>query len=375
MSRALALAIAFAVGVLVGHPAAAAGPTLAEGPSRHVSALSGPVAAAIDARMTEAARHGYDGAVIVESGGKVVLSAGYGFADRAARRPFTTRTPAQIGSITKSFTGLAVSQLAAEGRLDLTKPVKAYAPEAAEPGGSATLEQLLGHRSGLMDDCGDDFDRITRDDLLKRCLAKPLAHPVGEENYSNIGYATLAAVVERVTGQPWERYLAEHVWRPFGMKDTGWTFPGRDRRDFAIGHLKDAPQGVISDKITALGGEVWNLKGDGGLQASAEDMLRYWRGMQRQPAKVHDMMLVRRAPPGVEVMEGHGLFFRFDAKGETVRIGHSGSDGVFFSYIGWLPPTRTFVYFVGSNGEDEVKPVLQDVLKILLHGPEALTKP
>jgi CubicO group peptidase (beta-lactamase class C family) len=373
MSRTLAIALA--LGVLIGQPAAAAGPPPAEGPSRQVGALSGPVAAAIDARMTEAARHGFDGAVIVETDGKVVLRAGYGFGDRAAKRPFTTRTIAQMGSITKSFTGLAVSQLVAEGRLDLTKPVKAYAPEAAEPGASATLEQLLRHRSGLMDDCGDDFDRITRDDLLKRCLAQPLAHPIGEENYSNIGYATLAAVVERVTGLPWEDYLAQHVWRPFGMKDTGWTFPGRDHTDIAIGYLKDAPQPVISDQITALGGEVWNLKGDGGLQASVEDMLRYWHGMQRQPAKVHDLMLVRHAPPGVEVMEGHGLFFRFDAKGEPVRIGHSGSDGVFFSYIGWLAPSRTFVYFVGSNGEPEVKPVLQDVLKILLHGPDALTKP
>jgi CubicO group peptidase (beta-lactamase class C family) len=371
MSRILAIALALGALAL---PAAAA-PAAEQMPARQVGALSGPIATAIDARMTEAARHGFDGAVIVETDGKVVLSAGYGFADRSTRRPFTTRTPAQIGSITKSFTGLAVSQLAAEGRLDLTKPVKAYAPEAAEPGASATLEQLLGHRSGLMDDCGEDFDRITRDDLLTRCLAKPLAHPVGEENYSNIGYATLAAVVEKVAGQPWETYLAQHVWRPFGMKDAGWTFPGRPARDFAIGYLKDAPQGVISDKIAAMDGEVWNLKGDGGLQVSTDDMLRFWHGLQRQPAKVHDLMLVRHAAPGVEVMEGHGLFFRFDAKGEPVRVGLAGSDGVFFSYMGWLPPSRTFVYFVGSNGEPEVKPVLQDVLKILLHGPDALTKP
>lgn len=369
MSRILALA--FALAIAVGQSAAAAPTT----PARQVRALAGPVAAAVDARMAEAAGHGFNGAVIVETDGKVVLSAGYGFADRQAGRPFTPRTIAQIGSVTKSFTGLAISQLAAGGRIDLKAQVKAYAPEAAEPGASATLEQLLSHSSGLIDDCGEDFERITRNDLLTRCLAKPLAHPPGEDNYSNIGYATLAAVVEKVTGEPWETYLAQHVWRPFGMKDTGWTFPGRPARDFAIGYLKDQPQEVISDRIAAMNGEVWNLKGDGGLQASAEDMLRYWHGIEAQPPKVRDLMLVRHAPPGVEVVEGHGLAFRFDKDGRLTRIGHAGSDGVFFSYMGWLPASKTFFYFVGSNGDDQVKPVLQDVMRILIHGPQNPAKP
>lgn len=375
MKRALTLALLLA---LAGAPLArAAEPAAAAeaAPARQVETIKGAVAEAIDRRLTEAARHGFDGAVVVEIDGELVFSGGYGFADRASKRPFTTKTTAQIGSITKTFTGLAISQLAAEGKIDLKAPLRTYAPEAAEPGASATIEQLLAHEAGLIDDCGEDFERITRDDLLTRCLARPLAHPRGTDNYSNIGYATLGAVVERVSGQPWEDYLAQHVFKPFGMSRSGWQFPGRPASDFAIGYLKDVPQGVISDRIAALHGEVWNLKGDGGLQASAEDMRRFWHGIQAQPAKVRELMLVRSPRPGVEVVEGHGLAFRFDKDGKLYRIGHAGSDGVFFSYLGWLPASRTFFYFVGSNGEDEVKPVLQDTMKILIHGPQALSQP
>jgi hypothetical protein len=62
------------------------------------------------------------------------------------------------------------------------------------------------------------------------------------------------------------------------------------------------------------------------------------------------------------VAEGYGLFFRTDETGKLYRVGHSGSDGTFFSYVGWFPQTDVQFYFVGNNGEDQVKPLLRDVL-------------
>ncbi len=106
-------------------------------------------------------------------------------------------------------------------------------------------------------------------------MAKALDHPPGKSIYSNMGLSIAAAVVESVSKQSWTEYLRGHIWRPFGMTRTGWTYEGRQVSGFAVGYLAGKPQGVISDKIRALGGEDWHLKGNGGLQASAEDMLRF----------------------------------------------------------------------------------------------------
>ena len=56
-----------------------------------------------------------------------------------------------------------------------------------------------------------------------------------------------------------------------------------------------------------------------------------------------------------EVKEGYGLFFRHDATGKLYRVGHGGSDGVFFAYFAWYPQHDAFIYFVGNNGEEPVR--------------------
>jgi CubicO group peptidase (beta-lactamase class C family) len=334
------------------------------GPEKRVEVLNGPVAAAVDRQLTAAAAEGFGGAVVIEMGGEMVLKAGYGYADREAGAAFTADTAAQIGSITKTFTALAVIQLAAAGRLDLKSAVKTYLPTAAEPAASATLSQLMTHTAGLADYCGGDFDRRTKTELLTICMAKPLAHPAGKYVYSNMGLSIAAAVVEAVAGHKWEDYLRDHIWRPFGMTRTGWTFDAPRSGGFAVGYLNDKPRGVISDRIAALAGADWNLKGNGGLQASAADMHRFYRGIMRQAEAVRGVMLqphVKGEEPGV--MEGYGLFFRLDGSGKPYRIGHGGSDGVFFSYFAIFPQHNTFLYFVGNNGEQPVKDQLKAALK------------
>jgi CubicO group peptidase (beta-lactamase class C family) len=178
-----------------------------------------------------------------------------------------------------------------------------------------------------------------------------------------MGVSFAAAVLEQVTGKRWEDHLRDRIWKPFGMNDTGWTFPGRSSASFAVGYLGDKPQGVISDRIAALEGADWHLKGNGGMQASAADMLRFYRGILSQPEAVRSILLVPHADgASPDVKEGYGLFFRLDESKQPYRIGHSGSDGVFFSYFAIYPQQDAFLYFVGNNGETAVRPVLQKVL-------------
>ena len=345
-------------------------------PVKRVVVAKGPIGEAVDRQLTSAAAdRGFGGAVVIAVKDEVIVQGGWGYADRETKTPFTAETTAQIGSITKSFTSLAVSQLAAAGKLRLDAPVGTYLRGAAEPAASATLDQLMTHTAGLDDYCGDDFDRRTRDEVLSLCMAKPLKQPPGKHLYSNMGLSMAAAAVETASGQRWEDYLRDHVWRPFGMTGTGWTFAKPPAGGFAIGYKDNVGQGVISDRIAALGGADWNLKGNGGLQASANDMYRYYRGLKSQPEAVRELMLKPHVEEEPGVFWGYGLAFRTDDGGKVYRIGHGGSDGVFFAYLAIYPQQDAFAYFVGNNGEEPVRTELQGVLRTLQTAIGAGPKP
>src|SRR5262249_19817717 len=140
---------------------------------RHVETIRGPIGEQIDQLLTTAAADGFSGAAIVEINGELVFAGGYGWADREAYRAFTIDTVAQIGSITKTFTAAAIPDLVRQSLVDLDQPASHYLRGASQPGASATLRQLLSHRSGMRDTCGDDFELRSRAQFETVCMALP----------------------------------------------------------------------------------------------------------------------------------------------------------------------------------------------------------
>jgi len=325
--------------------------------------------ASIEMAMPDAVKkQGFGGYVLVEVHGKPVFSKAYGYANREKKVPFRIDTIAQIGSLTKSMTAFAILNLAREGKIDIEKPVKSYLRGAAEPAASATIHQLLTHHAGLADHCGDDFDPLTRETELHTCMAKPLEFNPGEDHYSNMGYSILAAVVEQVSGQSWEDYERAHLWQPLGMKDTGFArFDDAKPERFAYGYPPGKPRDdAISNSIARLHGADWNLRGNGGTQSTVVDMERYYRALSGKipgiPRDVAALMTSPRDPIEGEAWEGYGFAVRFDKNNQPYRIGFAGSDEVFMCYFGWLPRQDVFIYVVGNNGWDNVKPVISTVL-------------
>lgn len=352
-----------AVAILLALPAASCGQaTAVDVVAESARPLHRILTAAADER-------GFSGAVIVERAGTIVLKSGYGLADRERGIPFTARTIAQVGSLTKQFTAMAVVDLWNQGRIELTDPVSRYLPEAAPPLASRTLHQLLTHSAGLPENCGRDFQAVTIAQLLRGCLAADgaVSEP-GSFSYSNVGYSLLGAVVEAVAGVDLDTHLRRRFFQPLGMERTGYRFPAPSADDFALGYTGTAPQRPIHERIATLGDAWWNLKGNGGMQASPEDMHRWSVALRRGPvitdamrAKALDRHVMR--DPGVFV--AYGWFVRTDDAGGTVRISHSGSDGVFFSTALWWPETDTFLYLVGSSGEAQTLEALRALLEAL----------
>jgi CubicO group peptidase (beta-lactamase class C family) len=306
----------------------------------------------------------FGGAVVIERAGTVLLQAGYGLADRERRIPFTPRTIAQVGSLTKQFTAMAVLDLWRRGRLGLNDPVSRHLPGVPGPLADRTIHQLLTHTAGLPEYCGLDFQRTTLEDLLACVEVEGAVSPAGSVSYSNAGYSVLAAVVESVSGMGLEAYLRDRFLVPLGMHRTGYHFPATPDTAFALGYGPGGAQRPISERITPMGDAWWHLKGNGGMQASAADMHRWSIALRHGPVIDDTMRAMAFSPhetrdPGVHA--GYGWFVRTDENG-IFRISHTGSDGVFYAAALWYPRSDTFVYFVGNSGEQRTLGVLRRLL-------------
>lgn len=153
-----------------------------------------------------------------------------GRADRASGRPLTADDPVRIASVSKLVVALGVLRLVERGRLDLDRDVSDYLGwrlrHPAHPDRPVTLAQLLGHRAGLTDrinyalPLGTDLEAAL-EDAEAWDDARP---PGGDFVYANLNYPVVAAAVEGVTGERFDRAMTELVFRPLGI-DACFNWP------------------------------------------------------------------------------------------------------------------------------------------------------
>ncbi len=329
-----------------------------------------PVLMDVDAVLEKHSADGSGFVILLEVDGLLVFSKGYGYADRAPQRRFTPKTVAQIGSITKQFTATAVLQLAEAGKIDLDAPIADYLPSIAVHARTATIHQILTHSAGFPGYCGSDFTRFSKADMLEKCLAEPLQfEPGAQYAYSNAGYAVLGMAIEAVTGESLENHIKNNVLRPNGLNRTGYHFPVEPESGLAHGYRNGEDRGVISDRIAEMGEDWWNLKGNGGIQASSLDMYAWYKALNGRAGVlspwVREQLTKPHTPWKDGVAEGYGWFFRDDGTDMVRQMSHSGSDGVFFSYYWHRPEEKLFLYFVGNSGEEPSVEALRKILDIL----------
>ena len=233
-------------------------------------------AAAVDAYLRRAVPFGFSGSVLLATDGRVRLAAGYGWADRVAGRLNASTTVLSLGSITKPLTSTAVLRLVDGGALALHDRLGDRLPGVPQDKADITVEQLLSHSAGLIDATGDDFEPGARHDVLTAIMAAPLRFEPGTAYaYSNTGYSVLAAILEAVTGAPYESALAELVLNPAGMQRTGYRGPAWSRAELAHFYVGDADVGVHIDKNYPS----WHVVGNGEMLSTVHDLYRLTRAL------------------------------------------------------------------------------------------------
>jgi CubicO group peptidase (beta-lactamase class C family) len=202
-------------------------PADAPAPPRLASAA---LAAATRARVAAAAKaDSFSGAVLIADGGKPVLEAAYGLADRDARTPNTPQTQFRFGSMGKMFTAVSIMQLAQAGKLDLTAPIGRYLTDYpnADIAAKVTINHLLTHTGGTGDIFAPEYFARRLEvkdpkDYVALFGARPPRFAPGErQEYSNYGFMLLGRIVEVVSGQSYDDYIATHIFAPAHMTATG----------------------------------------------------------------------------------------------------------------------------------------------------------
>ncbi|MEL7304370.1 MAG: serine hydrolase domain-containing protein [Myxococcota bacterium] len=301
---------------------------------------------------------GFSGSVGVSRRGTIVFAAGTGLCEVEPRRECDADTVFPIGSITKPMTATAVVALEAEERLAFDDTLVDFLPDIDLSKRNITIEQLLTHTSGFVDSIGDDEEAIEWPEFQRRSAATDLEDSPGVAyRYSNVGYSYLGRIVELVNPDGYEAYLRTRFFDPADMDRTGYVLPVWDGVPFAIGyrdHDLERRWGTILDEPWAEDGPFWNLRGNGGVLSTVNDMLSWQRSLPDDA--LPEPSLERMLSPLVD--EGGGdTFYGYGWTVMDTDVGrvawHDGGNDIFYAVVFWFREADTF--FVGLTNASSNK--------------------
>lgn len=269
----------------------------------------------------------FSGAVLIAKDGKPIFEAPYGLADRAAQTPVTLQTQFRFGSMGKMFTAVSIMQLAEAGKLDLKAPIGRYLTDYpnAEIASKVTIENLLTHTGGTGDIFGPEFDahRLTlkdaKDYVALYGARAPLFPPGTKQAYSNYGFMLLGRIVEVVSGQSYNDYIAQHIFAPAHMTATG-NQPETVKLNRAAGYM--SRDGGLKDAADTL---PWSGTPAGGGYSTVGDLLAFADALMDH--RLLNEAGWRQLTTG-QITGPGGLIARYDFGDETFEgrrfLGHAG---------------------------------------------------
>jgi CubicO group peptidase (beta-lactamase class C family) len=311
------------------------------------------------------------GALRVTAGGDVVAEHVAGVTGGATPSPCGPRTRFQIASISKQFTAAAILALVQRGQLTVDDRLARWFPGGPDGWADITVHQLLSHTSGLGH--WDDFPEIDvhaavpAGEFLALLRSRPLTGRPGRRfSYSSPGFWLLAQIVGLVSGCGYPEFAGSALLEPAGLADTFVGSPG-GRPHVASGHSDGTP--VPSYELDHTG------QGAGDLYSTVADLDRWNRrlpGLLGEPGR--RMMFARYAPtgdsPGMWDPDdgcGYGCFLgtvHLGGRGPLTLRYHSGHNGGFNSFSGWVPERELSVVIM--TNEDSIDPTT--IARVFLAG-------
>ncbi|WP_008309443.1 serine hydrolase domain-containing protein [Leptolyngbya sp. PCC 6406] len=299
-------------------------------------AIAGQMSAQIDGLMAQF-EDGPGGVVMVIQSGEIVHQNGYGLADIEQEIPITPETLFHLGSVGKQFTAMGILILVERGQVDLDDPISVYIPELRWMDSGVTVRRLLHHTSGVMgyDDRDDIYTALLalspapdNEDVLTALsqFQEMLADPGDEFHYSNTGYDILGLLIERISGQPYSRFMEANLFAPLGMANT-FALPSDRRFGDTVAQSYDTSGPYESDVLD-------NVNGSGSIYSTLGDLYRYDQALYTE-ALVSQDLLAEMFTSGT-LNDGEETAYGFGVEVATYSgydyVGHQGSWLGFDSY-------------------------------------------
>lgn len=305
------------------------------------------------------------GTVLVARGGQVLFSKGYGSANLEWDIPNAPNTKFRLGSVTKQFTAASILLLEERGKLSVGDAVKKYMPDAPAAWDKITIFHVLTHTSGIPSFTGfPDFAKLepfatTPTELVARFRDKPLEFEPGEKwNYSNSGYVLLTYLVEKITGDRYEKFVRDNVFTPLGMKDSGY-----DSNSAVIPHRAS---GYVSGKDGFENAGFVHMsvpQGAGALYSTTEDLLKWEQGLFGGKL-IQAASLEKMTKP---FKNDYAFGLQVDTIGGRKAIEHGGGIEGFNTELAYYPDDKLTVVVLGNvNGQAPME--IAGKLAALAHG-------
>jgi CubicO group peptidase (beta-lactamase class C family) len=297
----------------------------------------------------------FTGAVLVARNGEVLLSRGYGLADRDKNLPNTPQTKFRLGSITKEFTATAILMLQAQDKLKIQDLICRYIPECSPAWQDITIHHLLTHTSGIPNITDfPDFPAFKAtpsppDQTVERFKDKPLDFKPGEKgSYSNSGYLVLGYIIEQASGQPYETFLQQNIFDPVQMEDTGY-----DHNDGSLAtgytglHAKWGKPDYLDMSIPFAAG---------GLYSTTEDLYRWDQVLYTEQLISQESLNVMFTPQAMlsklGMNYGYGWFVREVNK--QLVLSHSGRIEGFATEMRRYPDDKVTIIILSNRDTTNV---------------------
>jgi CubicO group peptidase (beta-lactamase class C family) len=363
-------------------PAVAAAPPVVASPGARLTPGQALPAAELEAfvdgmvRDAMGSEHIAGVTVSVVQNGQVLLKKGYGFASLAPNRPVDPdRTLFRVGSISKTFTWIALMKEVEAGRMRLNQPVNLYLPERVQVRDQGydqpvRVANLMDHSAGFEDRAlgqlfERDYDRVRPLDVYLRQERPKRVHAPGAiSSYSNYGAALAGEAVTYAAGRPYERLIEDEILGPLGMSHTTFREPHEPKAGLPgpmparlVGDISDGyrwtPVGYARRDYEFIG----QIAPAGAASSTAGDMARYMLmqlgGGQLGGVTIYGPVTaqafrtpLRKTPPGINGW-AHGLMV-FDLPGGHRGYGHGGATLSFFSNMVVVPDLNLGM-FISTN--------------------------
>jgi CubicO group peptidase (beta-lactamase class C family) len=302
---------------------------------------SSDLGARLDALLTRYEAYGFSGTVLVAKDDGIVLHKGYGLADRERAIRNDTSTRFEFASLTKPFTAAAILQLEDQGALSTADLVSRHLGAFPPPKDSATIHHLATHTAGLVPDGAELDYGPDRERFITSVKNVPAESIPGERyRYTNAGYSALAAVVEKASGQTFEAYVREQLFKRAGLVIAHFRGEVADAK-LARGYFGTPAKIEVSTPPPYQ----WGVRGSGGMIMTVDEMYRWHRALhggrvlsQRQMEKMFY--------PWPE--EGYGWHVMKDRDGRAL-ISKGGGMPEYASQLLYFPDDRLVVIWASNN--------------------------